>query len=503
MAFCFGDNPSVAAFMIAFRLSHLFRRLLGEGPFQSAFIPYFQDLKIKDEVRAALFFRSIASFILMILSAATVIAEIILLCILSFYNVSPENREILILTAWMFPGVIFICLYGLNLSLLNCYDSFFIPGFAPVICNILWIAAAIFLKYKDPASAMPILAKWVTCGLFCQWLFTMPATLKHVTFYFNKWKDWKISAEIMSLAKNFSMGIIGVGAMQINGVVDAIFARYADVCGPVHLWYSIRLYQVVLAVFGIACVSIVVPGLSKAIKMKNFSDAQEIFSFSCRRIITMMIPSTFAVFALGFAVVDIFYGRGQFSHIAVFKTAMCLCAYGIGLLPAALVMLFSSIFYANDNFNLPTIISILAVMINVGLNGLFVLVFHFGSVSVALATGLSAFINCFLLYAYVFKMGIFKSEFSNYSILRLVFISFFALFGIFLADYFMCGVFPFSENFIIPLNFIGKILNIILKFFIFISVVFIGAYFFKDKNILEIFFDFLPFGKRKLAGEKD
>ncbi len=67
MAFAFGDHPSVAAFMVAFRLSNLFRRLLGEGPFQSAFIPHFEGLRVEDPAKATFFFRKLSLLIVLLL----------------------------------------------------------------------------------------------------------------------------------------------------------------------------------------------------------------------------------------------------------------------------------------------------------------------------------------------------------------------------------------------------------------------------------------------------
>jgi putative peptidoglycan lipid II flippase len=495
MAFCFGDHPSVAAFMVAFRLSNLLRRLLGEGPFQSAFIPYFEELRAKNEEEAFMFFRKLTGFILMLLLIATVIAEIVIIGVLYGFNVSADNREILVLTAWMFPGIIFICLYGLNLSLLNCYDSFFIPSFAPAICNTVWIVVVLFLKHQNPSMAMLTLAKWVTFGLFCQWLFTMPATLKHISSYFKEWMRWALSKDIVGIAKGFSMGIIGVSAMQINGFVDTIFARYADIRGPTYLWYSIRLEQLVLAIFGIACVSIVVPRLSRAIKMKNFTYAQELFAFSYKRVMAIMIPSTMAIVALGFSVVDLFYGRGHFSFDAVFKTTMCLWAYGLGLVPTTLVILFSAIFYANNNFKLPTIISVFTMLINILLNALFVMGLNFGTVSTALATSISAWINCFVLYQAVLKEGVFRANFPMMETLKLVFVSVFA-FTIFLGYYLL-----FNDFFFTLTTFVGKAMVFSLQFLLFVGELFCLSLLMKIDGFLEVFYSFLPIKKRSYDAE--
>ena len=189
---------------------------------------------------------------------------------------------------------------------------FFIPSVAPIICNVIWIGAAFFLRNEDPKMAMPTLAKWIVVGFVGQWLLTLPLTLKYAAGQWKEWFKFHIPQEVKNLAKAFALGAIGVGAMQINAFVDVLFARYADIRGPAYLWYSIRLEQLALAIFGIACITTVVPMLSRAIKSNNIPEAQRLFSISYKRIMAVMIPCTFAIVALGTASVNLIYGRGHF-----------------------------------------------------------------------------------------------------------------------------------------------------------------------------------------------
>lgn len=419
MAFAFGDHPSVAAFFVAFRLSNLFRRLLGEGPFQSAFIPCFEGLRVKDEKRAAFFFRKLSLFLTFLLCIIIILSEISLFWVCHSLNLSDGAREILKLTGWLMPGLLFICLYGLNISLLQCHGSFFIPSFAPFVCNIIWIGGALYLRFTNPFVAMPLLAKFIVVGFFFQWLFTFPKTFKNIAGSFRDWFSFTIPKEVGVLAKSFTMGAVGVGAVQINAFFDVLFARFADLSGPVYLWYSIRLEQLVLAIFGIACVSTVVPRLSRALKSGDYISASYFFSFSFKRILIVMIPSTFAIVALGLSSVNLLYGRGEFSSLAVMRTTFCLWAYGIGLLPATMVILYSSIFYARGDFKTPTLVACLAILLNILLNAFFVFIMKLGAVSVALATSLSAWFNFW--YLRNFYSGIlFKEPYSSFAVFRLI-----------------------------------------------------------------------------------
>jgi putative peptidoglycan lipid II flippase len=494
MAFAFGDHPSVAAFMVAFRLSNLFRRLLGEGPFQSAFIPHFEGLRIQDPAKATVFFRKLTLLLVLLLLTITICVEGGIAALLSFGVISEGNHEIVALTGWLFPAILFICLYGINISLLNCYDSFFIPSVAPIICNVIWIGAAFFLRNKDPTTAMPTLAKWIVIGFIGQWLLTLPLTLKYAAGQWKEWFKFHIPQEVKNLAKAFALGAIGVGAMQINAFVDVLFARYADIRGPAYLWYSIRLEQLALAIFGIACISTVVPRLSRAIKSNNSLEAQSLFSISYKRIMAVMIPCTFAIMALGTASVNLIYGRGHFSELAIFKTTLCLWAYGLGLIPATAVILFSAIFYAQNNFRLPMFISVLTVIVNISLNGVFVFGFKMGAISTALATSMSSWINCWILYKMTSKLG-WKTELPLARILKICMAGCFAFLCAFTLDYFLLTpmvltpLFESAGNF--PRTIIPQMMVFLLQFTAFASGLVFYAYAFKCTDIIELLQDFV------------
>ncbi len=393
MAAVFGDHPSVAAFMVAFRFSHFLRRLLGEGPLQSIFIPQYQELKLQDEKKASAFFFKISLF-LTILTVA-----IILFVSISTGFISSSENEVAGLFVRMFPSLLFISLYGINLSLLQCKNAFFSSSAAPFACNAIWILAVFLFANKDPKDAMLYLSTFTLIGFIIQWMITLPGIRsvlqegkQHASGSF-----FSMPTEVKSIGKATIFGIIGITAVQINSFLDMLFARCADVKGPVYLWYAIRLYQLPLAIIGLACVYSVTPTLSKYIKENSFDKARSLFSFGHKRIFLLLIPSTFAIFALGFSSVDLLFGRGQFSLSAVTETTLCLQAYAIGLLSATLTVYQSSLFYAYGDYKTPTFASFISVGINIILNALFVFCFHFEAVSIALATALSSWVNYLFL----------------------------------------------------------------------------------------------------------
>lgn len=496
MAFAFGDHPSVAAFLIAFRLSNLFRRLLGEGPLQSAFIPHFEELRSENLERAHFFFRKLTALIALVLILLTLSGEAILFGLQSFFHFSPDNVEILTLTAWLLPGLVFICLYGLNISLLQCYESFFISSFAPFMCNLIWIAGALYLKNWEARLAMPELCKFIVVGFLAQWLITLPFTLKKTTHASGKWLfavKGLISPEVRRLIKSFSLGAIGVGATQINAFLDALFARFADLKGPVYLWYSIRLEQLALAILGMACVNTLVPRLTRLIKSSDLSNAHPLFSYGYRRILLIMIPSTLALFTLGVHAIHLLYARDGFSTIGVVQTTYCLWAYALSLLPTTLIFLYSSILFARGEFRIATQISLFSVLFNILLSSLFVFVFEWGAISTALATSFSAWLNCALLRREVVKQQ-WHSDSSKMLIMHILGASLFASFMCLLLDYMLFNqslklLFLHSVD-QYPQKITYQAFYLVGQFSFFIGAFFVYGWVFNIEQILVLFKEF-------------
>lgn len=378
MAFYFGSSPEIAAFMVSFRLANLFRRILGEGNLQAGFAPHYT---------GPAFYRDVSRSLSLVLFAVIAGLEAI------FWGcsrlVGPDWKEIIELTMWMIPGLFFISLYGLNTALLQYEKKYFITGVAPVAFNLFWIIAVIATR------SVRILSIAVTAAFAAQWLITAiqtkqilgPRTARPKLFG----EHWK------TLLKPLSLGVIGISAVQLNSALDAIFARFADPEGPAFLWYAIRIQQLPLALFGIALSGALLPPLSRAIKNGQEEHYRQLLQNALRQSATLMLICTFGIFALGPAGIQLLFGHGDFTSADVSKTFECLWAYGIGLTPQVFVLLLASGRYAQKNYRIPTIASLVSVAVNIGLNALFVFGFGWGAKSIALATSISAFVNVAML----------------------------------------------------------------------------------------------------------
>lgn len=399
MAYAFGTHEAVAAFLVAFRLSHLLRRLFGEGALQSAFIPQFEEIRSHNSQSACQFFRDLHIWLTLGLMIFIFSSMAILGGVWLYGGLSPGNAEIVSLSMLLMPSLLFICLFGLNASLLQCEKSYFVPGVAPVAFNLIWVVGALLLHNVPATEAMPWLSVWVIAACVSQWLMTVPKTMQilrknGVSFYQN---ITLFSRDLKAFYKPLFFGIVGVAATQVNNALDAIFARYANEEGPAMLWYALRIQQLPLALFGVAIAGALLPPLTRALKNQEREKYLSFLQFAIRKSCALMIPLTVSLILMGDTCVALLFGRGDFDAHSIMGTARCLMGYSLGLIPMALVLVVAPAFYAQKDTLTPAKISLISVLMNVGLNAFFVFSLGLGEVSIAIATSISSWVNLGLL----------------------------------------------------------------------------------------------------------
>jgi len=401
MAYVLGTSPAAAAFLVAFRFAYLLRRLFGEGALVNGFIPHYEALKSQDEKRASFFFRDLFYSISLLLIGVIGVLEFVLCFVIHRFALQESNLEILRLIMLSLPGLLFICLFALHTGFLQCQGRFFLTGAAPVVFNLAWIGSLLFYRNEEASAITSHLAVALDVAFLLQWVILLPATWKKLkgllTFY--DFKAFKLfSQEIRSLLMTLSLSVIGVSAIQINGFIDVLFARAADLQGPAYLTFAIRLQQLPLALFGIAISSAIFPSLSRACENRDELAAEGLLRFGLMRSSCLMIPCTFGILILGAPAINLLFGHGHFTNHSTFYTTLCLWAYGVGLLPSTVLLLFSQAFFARHDFKTPMLLSLGTIALNALLNSLLIYGLHWGAVSVAVATSFTSAINAVLLY---------------------------------------------------------------------------------------------------------
>lgn len=410
MAFCFGTDPAIAAFLVAFRFANLLRRVFGEGALLNGFIPHFESCRSANPKQAAQFFRDTFFSLMFVLIAIIGMTELGFYSWLQWGNGSDNNWQIATLTMIMLPGLLFICLFSICSGLLQCEKNFFLTGSAPVAFNIVWIGAVWILKDYVPQSAVMGLSIAITLAFLFQWLITFPKTLSFLKRYLS-WNELFrfnfFSLEIKAMAASMSMSVIGVGAVQINSAIDTVFARYASLEGPAYLNYAIHLQQLPLALFGIGISSAILPPLSRAIQSEDINRYKNLLYFALSSALLLLLPCSIAILVLGGSSVNLVFGRGDFNNESTIQTTLCLWGYGIGLIPMGFSLLLAPAFYAKKDYWTPTLASLLSILINGLLNILLVPILGYGAASLAFSTSVAACCNAwFLFYRIAKKTGV-------------------------------------------------------------------------------------------------
>lgn len=404
MAYAFGTEASAAAFLVSFRLAHLLRRILGEGCLQTAFVPLFEELRKENQESARSFYINLQKTLFWILILISGISMTGLGLALAFMDLSAGNREILSYTLFMMPSLIFICLFGLSASLLQCEGAYFLAGASPATFNIVWVIGAVLLAPLETEKAMSYLSLFIIAGCFLQWAVCYPRTRRIVPHSPMTLISFSgIHPDVLKIVKPMTLGMIGIAATQVNTALDAVFARFASPEGPAYLWYAIRIEQLPLALFGVALSGALLPPLARAVKNGDLFKAKEFSSTAINKSLAVSIPMTFALIVSGQATVSLLYERGDFTSFSAGETALCLYGYAIGLLPSVIILVTAPVYYATADYKTPAMASGYSVAINIALNALGIFVFGFGAFWIALATSFSAFANSLVLLLYLRK----------------------------------------------------------------------------------------------------
>lgn len=367
----FGASAPLAAFMVAFRFSNLLRRVLGEGPLASSFIPHYEALK--KEGLEKVFFGDMFATLSLVTGSIVVLGELLMWPF--------RETQIVHLTMLMLPGLYFICLSGLSSAYLHTEKRFFLSGISPAVFNLVWIVSLVFVKSVEALAMVVVLA------FACQFVLTSFAGLSLTRIY----EITPFSKEVRRVLMPFGLGILGIAASQINSALDPLFARKALLEGPAYLWYAIRIYQLPIALIGIALSNALLPALSKA------DERGALVKEGLFTMLFLMGLSTIGLFAFGGWIVEILYHHGNFTSEGVLLTKWCLWAYAVGLIPSGLVLVLAPMHFARKSYKAPALISVVTVAVNIALNSVFVFVFKWGAFSVALATSASAYVNLGLL----------------------------------------------------------------------------------------------------------
>ena len=399
IAFFLGASIFADAFFVAFRLPNTFRRLFAEGTFNAAFIPSYTSARIENKTKGKRFADDILGSLLLILILIVTVVEIftpylVFIIAPGFVENSIKFNLAVELTRITFPFLIFISLSSFFSGILNSNNKFAAAAAAPIILNIILILSLI-ISYKLNLNFANQLSYGVTLAGVLQLVFLFFVTLK---FYKPTLTlRLKVNNKVKKFFKKLLPSIFSSGITQINILIGTIIASYE--AGAVsYLYYADRIYQINLAIAGIAVGTVSLPALSKAFKNRNIKKLSNIQSKSFELSLLLSIPASLGLILASEEIVNSLFGYGSFSEKDVKLTADALKYFGYGVPAFALVKILSNFFFARDNTKTPLYISIFMVIINISISvSLFA---SYGFIIIPIATSISTWTGV-LIYIYL------------------------------------------------------------------------------------------------------
>ena len=399
IAIFLGASIFADAFFVAFRLPNTFRRLFAEGTFNAAFIPSYTSAKIEDKKKGKKFADDVLSSLLLILLFIVTIVEIFTPYLI--YIIAPGFLEDQIkfnlaveLTRITFPFLLFVSLSSFFSGILNSNNKFAAAAAAPIILNVVLILSLTY-SFIQGLDYVKQLSYGVTIAGIIQLFFLIYVTKKLYKPTLNF--SLKFSSKIKIFFKKLLPSILSSGVTQINIFVGTIIASFQS--GAVsYLYYADRVYQINLAIAGIAVGTVSLPVLSKAFKMKNFKIISNIQNKSFELALLFSIPASFGLILASNEIVNALFGYGSFSINDVEMTAAALKFFGYGVPAFALIKILSNFFFARDNTKTPFYISMFIVILNI-----FISVNFFstiGFIIIPIATSISTWVGVFI-YIYL------------------------------------------------------------------------------------------------------
>jgi putative peptidoglycan lipid II flippase len=399
IAHTFGAGASTDAFLVAFKIPNFMRRLFAEGAFSQAFVPVLSEYKTQREAQEVKHLvdrvaGTMASVLFVVTLLGLLLAPILVLIFAPGFTQHGDKYQLTIdLLRITFPYLLFVALTAFAGSILNTFGYFSIPAFTPVLLNIcLIVAATIFAPYfEEPITA---LAWGVFVAGIVQLLFQLPF-LRRLGMLPRPRIDWQ-DAGVKKVYTLMLPALLGVSVTQINLLVDTLMASFLVTGSVSWLYYSDRLMEFPVGVFGLALATVILPSLSKTVALKEMVLFNATLDWALRWVFVVTLPAMLGLILLAIPMLATLFNYGQFSQQDVTMTSYSLMAYAVGLPAFVLIKVLASGFYSRQDTRTPVRIAIIAMVANMTLNLLFIIPLqHTG---LALATSLAALLNAALLY---------------------------------------------------------------------------------------------------------
>ena len=480
IAIFLGTGMLADAFFVAFRIPNTFRRLFAEGTFNAAFVPSYSSEINKGKKQSNKFANDIFNLLFLGLLFLTIIIEIFMPVFVSiiapgFVNDLEKMTVAINLTRITFPFLFFICLASFFSAILNSHNKFAAAAAAPIILNITLILVLIFSKSLGD-QLVYYLSYGVSLAGLLQLMFLYKYVSKHYALKFNF--KLKASNKVKFFFKKLLPSIFSSGVTQINILIGTIIASF-QASAVSYLYYADRIYQINLAIAGIAIGVVILPQLSKHIQSRKKNKILLIQNKALELSLFLSLPATIALIVGSEEIISALFGYGSFDENSVNNSSLALYYFALGLPAFALIKVFSSFFFAHHNTKTPFYISLVSVILNILIS-----IYYFkdvGFIIIPIATTISSWFNSMILFIFLKKEKLFMfNEIFVIKILKIIFAS--ILMGLFF--YYLTQFFENQLSYNYQFKSFYLILSVLLGFVFYLLLSFlIKAFNYKDVQL--------------------
>lgn len=411
VALIFGAGTATDAFFIAFKLPNLLRRIFAEGAFSQAFVPVLAEYKSQQgEDATRVFVAYVAGLLTMVLAIVTVAGMLAAPWVI--FVTAPglaDTADKFYLTSQLlritFPYILLISLASLAGAILNTWNRFSVPAFAPTLLNVSMILFALFAA---PYFHPPVLAlAWaVTVGGILQLVYQLPHLRKIGMLVLPRISIRDTGAR--RVIRQMGPAILGVSVGQVSLIINTIFASFLASGSVSWMYYADRLMEFPSGVLGVALGTILLPSLSKSVSSGNQDEYCRLMDWGLRLCFLLALPCAVALAILAQPLTVSLFQYGKFIAFDALMTQRALMAYCVGLMGIILVKVLAPGFYARQDIKTPVRIAMVTLIATQLMNLAFIGPLKHAGLS--LSIGLAACLNASLLYWQLRKRNIFTPQ---------------------------------------------------------------------------------------------
>jgi putative peptidoglycan lipid II flippase len=434
-AIVFGPGPILDAWLMAFKIPNLGRRLFGEGAASASVIPVYSQQLSEHPEQAASLPRTVLTVLFLILSGLVLAGEIVILLLYVFWSDRLETKLVFSLAAVTLPYMIVICLVAVIAGFLNVHKHFATPALAPIVMNLCIIGSSILAVVvfplasrvnggKDASQIYSLAQPAVRQIFFVAWAVILAGCLEFAVQlppYFKRGLSlrpaWDVHSEPFRRILRLMLPMIfGLAVTQINTLADDLLAwwfsgsvekgetfsilghvtRYPLWRGSIsYLSFAQHLYQLPLGIFGISLATALFPVMSAEAAKKDYQALCRVVSMGVRAAVFIALPCTVGLVLVAKPFISVWLRHGRFQATDVPQVFWPLAFYAIGITGYILQHIVVRAFHSLQDPVSPVRTGLLAVAANLTLS--VALIWPLGASGLAAATAVSAYLQVGLL----------------------------------------------------------------------------------------------------------